>query len=373
LRPESSLQFAAFYEKMLSVSLFAWKGPLIAMDNSTIFNLRFGSNVLIQPSAEELRQFLATKKEGTASLQGGDLTPYWELLTAVAAYKRDGTEGFRDKMLYTVLSHSNFARPALRAVVEEFKYHRHALSGLDFKKPSAFIKSAEEEISRLYPKKKEEAAAARIERLRRMMKERQDALEKQEKNWEVLADELNHIIAYILENLPKIEKLCEQSIAVLVSEQIDRKKEQSLIEDIKTEFKERLKGLLHKGTIKPQDLEAAKEQVADLSKRTADLIRSDIFTLTKVYETIHEHVRKTTGELRDVSAKIKGGSRDNYEENAQFYQEAENILVALITGCKFDVKAAEIGAETESDKMLVEIRTGFFNHVVDLLQSSQEE
>jgi chromosome segregation ATPase len=339
------------------------------MDNSTIFNLRFGSNAKLQPSAEELRQFLASKKEGTASLQGDDLAPYWELLTAVAAYKRDGTEGFRNKMLYTVLSHSHFAKPALRAVVEEFKYHRHSLSGLDFKKPSAFIKSAQEEIARLNPKKKEEAA--RIERMRGMMEERRIALEKQQQRWTELTDELNQVIAYVLENLSKIEKLCKQSITMLASEQVDRKKEQGLIEDIKTEFKERLKDLLHQGTIKPQDLEAAKERVAELSKRTADLIRSDIFTLTRVYETIHEHVGKKTGELRAVASKIEGSKHTNYDDDALLYQEAEKILVALITGCRFDIKAAEISAETENDKMLVEKRREFFDHLVDLLHSAR--
>ena len=339
------------------------------MDNSTIFNLRFGSNAKLQPSAEELRQFLTSKKEGTTSLQGDDLAAYWELLAAVAAYKRDGAEGFREKMLYTVLSHSHFAKPALRAVVEEFKYHRHSLSGLDFKKPSAFIKSAEEEIARLNPKKKEDAA--RIERMRGMTEERRVALEKQQKHWTELTGELNQVIAYVLENLSKIEKLCGQSIALLASEQVDRKKEQGLIEDIKTEFKERLKDLLHQGTIKPQDLEAAKEHVAELSRRTADLIRSDIFTLTRVYETIHEHVRKITGQLRAVAAKIESNRQKRYEENMQLYQEAENILVALITGCRFDVKAAEISAETENDKMLVEKRREFFDHLVDLLHSSR--
>lgn len=339
------------------------------MDNSTIFNLRFGSNADLQPSAEELRQFLVSKKAGTTGLQGDDLAPYWELLSAVAAYKRDGTESFRDKMLYTVLNHSHFAKPAMRSAVEEFKYHRHSLSRLDFKKPSVFIKSAQEEISRLNPKKQEEAA--RIERMRGMMEERRIALEKQKKRWRELADELSNVIAYFLENLSKIEKLCEQSIVILASEQVDRKKEHSLIEDIKTEFKERLKDLLHQGTIKPQDLEAAKEQVAELSKRTADLIRSDIFTLSQVYETIHQHVRKITSELRTVAAKIEGSKHTNYEMAMQLYQEAENILVALITGCRFDVKAAELCAETENDKMLIDKRREIFDHLVDLLHSAR--
>ncbi len=339
------------------------------MDNSTIFSLRFGSNAELHPSAEELRQFLASKKDGAASLQGDDLAPYWELLTAVAAYRRDGTEGFREKMLYTVLSHSHFAMPALRSAVEEFKYHRHSLTGIDFKKPSAFIRSAEEEISRLNPKKKEDAA--RIERMRGMIEERRIALDKQKKRWKDLTGELENVLAYILENLSKIDSLCGHSVAVLAGEQVDRKKEQSLIEDIKTEFKERLRDLLHQGTIKPEDLEAAKEQVTDLSKRTADLIRSDIFALTRVYETIHGHVQKISSELRAVAVKMESSRQKSPGENLQLYQEAENILVALITGCRFDVQAAEIRAETENDKMLVEKRKVFFNHLVDLLQSVQ--
>ncbi len=339
------------------------------MDDTTIFSLRFGSNADLEPAAEELRQFLASRKDGSAGLQGDDLAPFWELLSAVAEYKKGGTESFRDKMLYTVLSHSHFAKPALRSVVEVFKYHRHSLSMLDFKKPSSFIRSAQEEISRLNPKKKEEAA--RSERLRGMIEERKTALEKQNRRWKELARELSSIIAYILENLSKIEKLCEQSIVVLVSEQIDRKKEQSLIEDIKTEFKERLKDLLHQGTIKPQDLEAAKEQVAELSRRTADLIRSDIYTLTQVYETIHGHVRKITGDLRAVAAKIEGKKHTVHEADAQLYQEAENTLVALITGCRFDIKAAEIGVKTENDKMLVEKRREIFEHLADLLHGAR--
>jgi hypothetical protein len=339
------------------------------MDNSTIFTIRFGSNAELHPSAEELRQFLASRKEETTGLQGDDLAPYWELLTAVAAYTRDGTEAFRDKMLYTVLNHSHFAKPALRSAVEEFKYHRHSLAGLDFKKPAAFIRSAEEEIARLNPKKKEDAA--RIERMRGMMEERRAALEKLKNRSKALTGELEYVLAYILDNLSKIDSLCVQSVAVLANERVDRTKEQDLIEDIKTEFKERLRDLLHQGTIKPQDLEAAKEQVADLSRRTADLIRADIFTLTRVYEMIHGHVRKTAGDLRAVVARIEAGRQKSLEENLQLYQEAENVLVALITGCKFDVQAAEIGAATENDTMLVEKRREFFDHVVDLLQSAR--
>ena len=192
------------------------------MKDSSIFNLRFGSNADLEPSAQELQQFLESRKTGVREREGADLAPYWDLMAAVAAYKLGGTESFRDKMLYTVLSHSHFAKPALKSVVEQYKYHLHSLSNIDFKKPTAFIKSAEEEIGRLNPKKKEEAS--RIERLRGMIEERKQALENAKKRRLELAEELKHIIIYIGENLAKIVKLCEHSIEALVNEHVDRKK-----------------------------------------------------------------------------------------------------------------------------------------------------
>jgi hypothetical protein len=61
-------------------------------------------------------------------------------------------------------------------------------------------------------------------------------------------------------------------------------------------------------------LETAKEEVAQLSKRTADLVRSDIYTLTQLYETVHTHSKKIMQELTDVLGKI-GGAHASYEED----------------------------------------------------------
>lgn len=337
------------------------------MKNSAIFSLRFGSNVKLEPSQEDLRLFLESKKEGTKEPHSADLAPYWEMLSAVAAFKTGAAaQTFREKMLCTVLDQSYFAKPALKSAVEQYKYHMQALSNLDFKKPAAFIRSAEEEIARLNSRKKEEAL--RIERMRGMVEERKLILDGQKKRWTDLAEELSHIISYIKENLSRIEKLCEQSIAILVNEQIDRKKETGLIEDVKTQFKERLRESLHQGTITKDDLERAKEDVAELSKRMANLIRSDIYTLTQLYETIHEHSRRILGELGAVVEAIGRRKHANYEEDRELYQQAEKILIALVSGCGFEVKAVEIAAETERDMLLVEKRREIFDHLVELLR-----
>jgi hypothetical protein len=342
------------------------------MSDNAIFNLRFGSNAKIAPSAEELQRFLDSRKQGSPERQGDDLASYWDLLTAVAEYRTGrGPESFQDKMLYAVLSHSHFAKPALRSAVEQFKYHFNTLSNLDFKKPTSFIKSAEEEIARIEKAvknnlRKEEAT--RIERLRMMIEERKKTLDAEKKRWLELAEEMSHILAYVAENLGRIGTVCEQSIVILVNEQLDRKKEVFLIESIKTQFKERLKESLHRGTIKKEDLEHAKEEVAALSTRMEELVRSDIFTLTQVYESIHGHVKSILGDLVTVLETIKGKKHTRYEEDLELYRGAEKMLVALVTGCRFAVKSVEIGAETGHADLLTEKRREILDHLLALLE-----
>ena len=337
------------------------------MIDSTIFSLRFGSNVKIEPSQDDLTRFLKSNKDGVKESQGQDLAPYWELLSAVADFKTNGARTFSDRMLYTVLIHSNFAKPALKAVVEQFKYHVHGLSKLDFKKPNAFIKSAEEEIERLSPKKKEEAV--RIDRMRAMVEERKNIIDDQNKQWLVLAEELDHIISYITENLEKIEKLCEKSIAVLVNEQVDKKKETDLVEDIKSRYKIRLREALHEGTITKEQLETAREEVASLTRQTAELMLSDVYAMTRLYEKIHERAGAILRDLSVVNGTIAAKKHVNYEEDVALYQKLEKVLVSLVSDCRFEVKLTDQGPENRSDEILSEIRKEIIDHLVDLVQN----
>jgi len=336
------------------------------MNDTGIFGLRFKTNEKLQPSLEELQLFLAGKKTGAQELQGDDLLQYRELLAGLAAFKAGSTgAGMSDRMLYTVLDHSHFAHSALKLAVEQYKFHVHALSMLDFKKPAAFIKSAEDEIARLNTKKKEEAV--RIERMRGMVEDRKRTLNIQNRLWGDLAEELSHIIVYIADNLTRIKKLCEKSIGCLVSEQIDRKKETDLIEDIKTHFKELLRESLHQGTISKEQLEAAKEEVADLSKRTADLLRSDVYTMTQLYEIIHSHAGKIVRELGALNEEIRRTKHANYDDDLALYRQAEKILITLVAACRFDIKAIDISTETTNDKLLAGKRKEIFDHLVELL------
>src|SRR5208337_4206913 len=144
--------------------------------DKTIFGLRFGANDELFPLQEDLRAFLDSPKDKNSKvLHREDLAAYNEMLESIRTlgiYRARGTalENLRAKMFYSALGHVSFFNQAFRSAVEQYKFHLHELRSVDFKKPTAFIKSAEEEISRLSPKKKGEAA--RLARLRKMVDER---------------------------------------------------------------------------------------------------------------------------------------------------------------------------------------------------------
>ncbi|MGE5807826.1 MAG: hypothetical protein ACM32I_01730, partial [Nitrospirota bacterium] len=187
--------------------------------DTTIFGLRFKSDPTLVPSPEELKAFLDSPKEpGSLVLHRDDLQKYMRLLSDARDYdirrqERSAQANFGARMFYGVLAHSHFISPVLQSVVEQYKFQLHALAALDFKKPTAFIKSAEEEMDRLNPKKKEEAA--RLHRFQIMVDERKEFLKGLTKRWAALVRELDHISQYIRDNLSQIEKLCEASIVIL--------------------------------------------------------------------------------------------------------------------------------------------------------------
>ena len=65
-----------------------------------------------------------------------------------------------------------------------------------------------------------------------------------------------------------------------------------------------------------------------------------------------------------------GSSHASYEEDLEHYRTTEKILVSLVSGCRFDVKAAEICIETEHDQFLIEKREEMFDHLLDLLRKA---
>jgi ribosomal protein S15P/S13E len=340
--------------------------------DNTIFNLRFVINDDLHPSHEDLKAFLDSPKEdGSGKPRSEDLARYCDLLAAVEGYARgehqgSTAQGFQDKMLYGALRLSHFVSPTLKSAVEQYLYHLHVLSALDLKKPTAFIRSAEEEISRLNPKKKDEAA--KRDRLQGMVDERKKALDTLKKQWQALAAELSHILTYVRDNLARIDKLCDLSGTVLINEQNSGKKEHELIEDTKTHYKERLREFLHHGSITKEQMEAAKEEVATITKRISDVVREDVQSLTIVYEAVRTHIQRHYRDLDGAAKAIERKSHASIDDDVKLYAQAASHLLLLISDLHVELKPIDIGAGTEQDVLLFEKRREMLAYLQDLLQ-----
>jgi len=344
--------------------------------NKPIFSLRFGSNEELSPTREELEVFLKSpKEEGRRELHGNDLATYRELLEAVEAFEQRQQQqyaallGFQGKMFYGVLGHSCFFSPVLASEVEQFKYHLHTLLTLDLKKPTAFIKSAEAEMSRLNPKKEDDAV--KLARLHTMVDERKKTLETLVRRQPALVRELGDIALYLRDNLVMIEKCCETSIVVLVDLQLSRKKENQMIESIKTHFKEHLRDSLRNGPVTTHFVETIKKDVAQLSKEISYMFRDDIYALTQLYEAVHDHTKKTVLEIDTLMAKTESGKNKSLEDDRGLFTKIEKVLVSLISEYHFELTPTIIRSETAHEDILLEKRKELLDHVFDLLQKER--
>jgi hypothetical protein len=343
--------------------------------DKSIFGLRFGSNAGLQPTHEEIRTFLATpKKTGKPELHADDLASYREMLGRVTTFEQGRLQGvlpenFRERMFYGALGVSSFFNPALKSAIELYKYHCHALLALDFKKPAAFIKAAEEEMGRLNPKKNSEAE--RLGRLQGMVEERKRTLEILVKRRRERAEELQHIARYIGDNLVKIEKLCKGSIVVLVDLQVARREEDRLIAEIKEHFKERLRDALHSGQVTKERLETAKKDVAVLSREMSALLREDVFAMAGLFEAIHDHAWKAADAIGALMKKIGGMKNAGIEDEGKVYARVEQVLASLASECRFELKAAAIRSETAHEDVLREKRSQMLVCFLELLEKER--
>ncbi len=340
---------------------------------TAIFGLRFKSNEALQPTLEELKLFLeSARKEGKKEKHGDDLVSYLQDLARVEEFEKNRKQGtgqtdFHEKMLLGALSHSHFFKSSLKSAVEQYKYHYHTLMTTDLRKPSAFIKSAEEEIKRFNPKSKDDQA--KMARLQAMIDRRNNDLEALRERCPRLGDELYHIAVYIRDNLVRIQKLCESSITVLVALQIGGEKTGQLIEDIKTHFKEQVRDSLQLGPVTKQYVESLKEDVAKLSKQLSQQVLEDIYAVTRLYEALHDHAKKIAGQLDALIRRVKAKQHKGIEEDRDLFGRIEQVLISLVSDYRLDTampKDARSG--DKHDQLLFEKRKEMLDHLFDLLK-----
>jgi hypothetical protein len=343
--------------------------------DKSIFSLRFGSNPELQPTREELASFVRSpKKAGSRDSLARDLEHYDEMFGKIEEFVRKrelhpDRQDIRERMLYGVLELTSFFSPALRSAVAQYRYHLHALMALDFRKPRVFIRTAEEEIDRLNPKRQDDAA--KRSKLRAMVAERKRTLETLGKRREERVEELSNIARYVRDNLARIVKVCEGSIVLLVDFQIAGREKSRLVEDIKDDFRRRLRYSLHYGRLTRDELESAKQEVSMLSEELSAFLRDDVFSMTTLLEAVHDHARKDAGEIDALMRKIGAGENADPDRDDALYEQIGDQLVSLVAAFHFDLKARPIQTETGHEDMLLENRKALLDNLFALLHTER--
>jgi hypothetical protein len=338
--------------------------------DSSIFGLRFRSNVDITPTLDELDQFLASPKiADTRVPRARDLERYHAMIERLQAFeaRRHSVEevpDIRDQMLYGVLGLTQFFSPGLELAVGQFKYHLNRLAAIDLKKPADFIQAAEREIAELDPKRK--VQAAKSERLRAMVEERRQAIAVLMRERAELVEELVNIAQYVRENLVRIEHVCETSIVILVGFQVTKSTEKQFIAALKEQFKDQLAAARERGPISNQDLENAKRDFAAVSGAVAALIRDDVYTLTSLYEAVYEHVQCYAGAIEVLLARNKAG-----QDDLGLCTELEGVLDALVGDFRYELKAVAVSRETAYENVLREKRREILDNLFTKLDQDR--
>jgi len=345
---------------------------------TSVFGLRFKSNEDLQPSPADLAAFLSSPREpGALGRHGDDLAAFIRYLELVETYEREQKQGFgqlefSERKVLGVLSHTGFFKAAFRVAVEEYKYHHHQLVQLDFNKPEAFIRSAEAEIGKLNPKKRDDQQKSA--RLQDLIKQRRKDLEAAIKRRRRITGELYHIALYVRDNIVLVQRLCEGTIARLAELQVGGKKTEQMIEDIKQQFKEQVREHRQLGSITPEYLESVKSEVAQLSQRLSRSVLEDIYFVTRIYEGFYEHAKNGAGRLGDLLGWADRVRKKDGNDEDQLFSRIEQVLVALISEFRIDVKAAgQTDTPDQHEELLVEKRRELLDHIFLLLRDQSKK
>jgi hypothetical protein len=346
------------------------------MDTS-IFGLRFKSNESLQPAAADLEAFLASQRSpGSMDTHQDDFADFRRYVEIVeqfesGPYRGLGRPDFGQRMLLEVLSHTRFFRPSLRIAIEEYKYHLHQLLTLDFSKPEKFVRSAEEELLKLNPKKRDDQQKnARLQALIAQRKKDIDALIRQRR---MLAGELCHIAAYVRDNIVRVQLLCEGAMASLVDLQIGGEKTAELIEDLKAHFKEEVRGRRQMGAVTPEYLETVKAEVAQLSQRLTQMVLEDMRTVTGIYEGFSRYAKQNAARLTELIDGADRARKNDAARDNQVFSQIEQALVALIQEFRAEVKPpASERTEERHEDLLREKRREMLDHIFSVLKEQRK-
>jgi hypothetical protein len=108
-----------------------------------------------------------------------------------------------------------------------------------------------------------------------------------------------------------------------------------------------------------------------LSKEISVLLREDVYTLTRLYEAIHDHTKKIARKIDALMAEIERKKNKRFEEDGKLFAQVEQVLVSLMSDHHFELKATEIHTETAHESILFEKRKEMLDHLFELLQKER--
>ncbi len=320
-------------------------------DNKLIFGQHFKSRETLEPAQKDITDFLrkAAGDKGREAVTSG-MEIYRRLIKEARASAQGGSKGreggdLRVQMLYGVLGHANLTDTALLSAVVLYHYHLHALDELDFKGPSSFIRSAENEMGRLNRKKIGDVM--RMARLQEMIAERKKILDGLRDQWTEIAGELRRIVVYIRDNLVRIEKLCAASVVILAELDIGKQREKQVIEEVKAYYRVKFKEGLRGGKATVRVLENAKKELDWLTEETTVLLRDDAEALTRLYEALHDHMENAVMKLDALLSGFENKKSVNVLETMELLRGGGQILVAFLSGCRIEPPPTQVPVDSD--------------------------
>lgn len=338
-------------------------------DNADIFVPRVSPAQGLQPTLEQLNAFLdSIKKEGGLGPLINGIGKVREMLIDIEAFEQrrklePGLQDLRERMVFGVLRHSRFVNEEILTVAVQLQYQFHVLAECDFDSPAEFIASAEKTMKKLKRDKIDDMI--RMGRLKEMIKERRNILDVLEARWADLTGEIRHIVGYVRENLLRIETLCKKSIVVLVEIGLEKKKENELIESIREQFLKELKGTAGDRQLTAGDLHKAKEVGDRLTKKLSEIIRDDLYSLSRLYEVVHDRAKGIVSELDVLLGELARLKTDERREAILLYQKIGQVLILLIVDFPAGLRPGKVDLGATRNDNLMDKRRAMVDHLLD--------
>ncbi|MEK6743788.1 MAG: hypothetical protein AABZ15_09265 [Nitrospirota bacterium] len=338
-------------------------------DNADIFVPRVSPKPGLLPAPEKLNAFLdGMKKEGYLVTLVNGIGKVREMLIDIDVFEQrrklePGLQDLRERMVFGVLRHSRFINEELLTAAAQFQYQLKALIECDFESPAEFIASAEKTMKKLKRHKIDDMV--RMGRLTEMVEERRNILVGLDARWAALTGELRDIVDFVRVNLLRIETLCHKSIVVLVEIGLEKKKENDLIEEIREQFLQELKSATGVRQLTDGDLEKAKEICDRLAKKLSEMIRDDQYSLSWIYEVVHDRAKGIVAELDGLLDDLARMKAEERRESLLLYQKIGQVLISLIVDFPAGLRPGKIDLGATRNAHLMEKRRDMIDHLLD--------